>query len=135
MDLLLIEKNPAGQLFTNCFFQTVLICVFVQTPVISPELRCEIISLQGCLAHSFQLPSDDALSLEDAVNLVDGMTPLLCAVFAEDAELVRLLAEMLGWLLGSRGAAISCSEAFPERSMGFCEVAERCCTVSNSHMG
>ncbi|CAL1127825.1 unnamed protein product [Cladocopium goreaui] len=32
-------------------------------------------------------------SLKDAVGVVEGMTPLLCAVFAEDVDLVRLLAQ------------------------------------------
>ena len=32
---------------------------------------------------------------QDAVGVVEGMTPLLCAVFAEDVDLVRLLAQSL----------------------------------------
>ena len=43
---------------------------------------------------------------QDAIGVVEGMTPLLCAVFAEDLDLVRVLVQPLGsdvWpLLGIR---------------------------------
>ena len=35
--------------------------------------------------------------IQDALSVREGMTPLLCAVFAGDAAIIQLLAELLGF--------------------------------------
>ena len=53
-----------------------------------------------------QLRRDE--TFQDAVGVVEGMTPLLCAVFAEDVDLVRLLAQSLA---GTCPEVWSCADA------------------------